>query len=291
MSELALGTVQWGLPYGIANRTGQPSLEEVRGILQSARDGHCRILDTARAYGDSERIIGELTEGDSYWRVVTKLSPDVTDARSARACVQDSRRRLRLERIDTLLLHDQKHRTTKNGVIWDELRRMQVEGLIGELGTSSSGQEESWRALDDGESTVIQVAASLLDQRLIRQGFFDEARKRGKEVFIRSVFLQGVARMPPERLPRHLSALREPLTRISAWEQANHFESGTAYIMYAHSLPAKVVLGTKARWQLEANLAIWKSGALSDKQLSEVGSLVPDLDEDVLNPARWPATG
>ena len=56
--KLALGTVQFGLPYGIANQSGQASREDAAAIIANARLGGIDTLDTAIAYGESEICLG-----------------------------------------------------------------------------------------------------------------------------------------------------------------------------------------------------------------------------------------
>lgn len=73
IERLALGTVQFGLAYGVANRVGQPSEDSAAAIVAAARRAGIDTLDTAIAYGDSERRLGEI--GVDGWRVVTKLPP------------------------------------------------------------------------------------------------------------------------------------------------------------------------------------------------------------------------
>ena len=79
ISKLILGTVQFGLNYGIANSEGKPDLNKVRAILRCAADHGIRILDTAAAYGDSETVIGTVFAEDSalknHFQVVSKIPP------------------------------------------------------------------------------------------------------------------------------------------------------------------------------------------------------------------------
>ena len=53
-----LGTAQFGMKYGIANRSGRPEQAEVSDLLALARAGGATILDTAIASGDSETVLG-----------------------------------------------------------------------------------------------------------------------------------------------------------------------------------------------------------------------------------------
>src|SRR5450755_1692147 len=72
-ARIALGTVQFGLPYGIANRAGQVAHADVAAILAYARSAGVDTVDTAIAYGDSEKCLGDV--GMQSWRVVSKLPP------------------------------------------------------------------------------------------------------------------------------------------------------------------------------------------------------------------------
>lgn len=60
--RMALGTVQWGMPYGIGNATGPPSDTELSHMLRAAADLGIDTLDTARAYGNAESRIGTTLE-------------------------------------------------------------------------------------------------------------------------------------------------------------------------------------------------------------------------------------
>ena len=53
-----IGTVQFGIPYGIANNQGQPSNEEVMAIMKHAHESGVDEYDTAAAYGESEKRLG-----------------------------------------------------------------------------------------------------------------------------------------------------------------------------------------------------------------------------------------
>ncbi len=57
--RLALGTVQFGLDYGISNHDGQVSDEELDAIIALARQAGIDTLDTAQAYGNAEQRLGQ----------------------------------------------------------------------------------------------------------------------------------------------------------------------------------------------------------------------------------------
>src|SRR5438067_13409029 len=71
--QLALGTAQFGLDYGITNTRGRITAGEAASLLRQAWDGGVRVLDTARAYGNSEEVLGAAMRDP--WRIVTKTLP------------------------------------------------------------------------------------------------------------------------------------------------------------------------------------------------------------------------
>jgi len=294
--NFALGTVQWGMPYGIANRSGQPTIAQVQEMLDMAREAGINTLDTARAYGDGERIIGELLEPAGYWRVVTKLSPDVANgavsgsdaAKRVQGSIDASRKALRSERLDTVLLHRASHKQALNGAIWEALIASKSEGTVARLGVSAGTPEEAFAAIDDATVEVVQVASSLLDQRLARSGFFERARGASVEVFVRSVFLQGVAYLRPDGFPAHLEKLAPALRSVGKWAEARKMTVAEAFLLFARDvLDGTPVLGCESASQLEANLAAWSLPRLAEKDANELAGLVPELEEGLVNPAMW----
>ena len=89
-SRLTLGTVQFGLPYGIANQTGQVFRDHVRTMLALAHEHGINGLDTAASYGESESVLGWAT-GEiglrGFFRLVTKVpqSPSIPAERRRRS--------------------------------------------------------------------------------------------------------------------------------------------------------------------------------------------------------------
>ena len=52
MNKIALGTVQFGLDYGVNNKRGKIPADEVFRILDKAAEAGIDTLDTAHAYGE-----------------------------------------------------------------------------------------------------------------------------------------------------------------------------------------------------------------------------------------------
>src|SRR6516165_7858887 len=234
---LALGTVQWGMPYGIANRQGRPSDSEVEHLLGLAAAAGVRTLDTARAYGESEALLGRLIGPDPAWAIVTKLDPTAKDAGAVPDSLAASRKALRRNVLDVVLLHRAQQRTAFAGAVWDVLKRERDAGRVRRIGVSAGTPVEAWEALDDPQVDCLQVATSLLDQRLNRDQFFERAMKAGRTIFVRSVFLQGVAYLGADKLPAYLDLLRGPMTTIGQWTRQRGRRTADAFLAFAAGLP------------------------------------------------------
>lgn len=278
--EIALGSVQWGMPYGIANQSGPPTGDELPRLLKLAQDAGVRTIDTARAYGASESEIGRHIGDDPRWRVVTKTDPAVVDAAGLLESLRASEAALKRSPLDAVLLH----RPVQKAGVWAQLLRERDAGRVGMVGLSALTPAHAWAALDDPDVDIIQVAASLFDQRLARAGFFEAAR--GRVVFVRSIYLQGVAHLAPDALPAHLSELRGPLaavreTGVPAWQ---------LFLAYAGTLPGAVpLLGCERAAQLAENVAAWQDRGRHRETVERLAAEMPALPDRVVEPAIWKA--
>jgi glutamate-1-semialdehyde 2,1-aminomutase/spore coat polysaccharide biosynthesis protein SpsF len=285
---LALGTVQWGLAYGIANRQGRPTPQEVGEILARARAAGVTTLDTARAYGDSEGVIGEFIGDAPDWRIVTKLDPAAATLADAEESLRASRAALRRPLLDVVLLHRAHQLHADGGRIWNLLCRERDAGTIRAIGISASTPDEAWAALDHADVDCLQVACSLLDQRLSRREFFESAADTGRTVFVRSVFLQGAAYLKPAELPAHLRRLSEPLRAIRRWAADHQVSIVEAFLAFVARLAGvHVLVGCESVAQIEQNLRAWQTARELSSAVSVLVESVPALPAEVLDPSQW----
>lgn len=296
MSLFTLGTAQWGQSYGISNKTGKPEKSEIERMLGFAVLSNISIIDTARTYGSSEKVIGEIlkTRPDNEFRIITKLSPDIYErgvsekdtVTKVKISIQESIKALQVEKLDTLLLHRGFLRSVMSGIIWETLKELQNSGIIRKIGISAVNPEEAQEALCDPSVEVLQVASSLLDQRLIRDGFFDKALEQNREIFVRSVYLQGVAFLDPDRLPGHLKPLASTINCIQTLSQDLHVRPEEIWLNFARSISAKnLVLGTESLNQLISNFEIMNKPISA--AVKEFSKQIPQFDDALLDPSLW----
>ena len=298
----ALGTAQLGLPYGVANTAGQPTPGQTRALIHQALELGINSIDTARAYGLSERRIGSALERlSSRPRVITKLSPladlgleaeENTIRHAIRASIFESCHALRQPRLDTVLLHRWEHRTQWRAAAWNELLNLKNDGVIGRLGVSVSSPEEAGKALCDENVSHIQCPVNLLDWRWRTREFLASAARRPDvEFFARSVYLKGLLLLPPNRWPRYDGETPEHLdgiltTLVSQLKRESRQDLRLAYV---RGLPwiKNLVIGLETPVQLQDNVLLFKHPPLDENERRIVERAIPTLPEALLNPAKW----
>jgi aryl-alcohol dehydrogenase-like predicted oxidoreductase len=200
--KLALGTVQFGLDYGISNTKGQVSLQEIEKILALAKLEGITLLDTAAQYGQSEKVLGLLDAGKNF-DICTKL-PLLSSSMTLTEQVTKSLNSLSISNINTLLFHDTNDLLAVNGdSYYQELVQLKQKGIITKFGVSAYYPCEIEQIIQRYSIDSIQVPANIFDQRFLNNDILACAKNKDIEVHIRSVFLQGLLLMSADKRPKY----------------------------------------------------------------------------------------
>jgi len=289
ISRIGLGTVQLGLTYGIANKSGQPSTQQAQGILQEAKKSGITFLDTARGYGTSEEIIGEFLKADDRsgnMIVSTKLPGVETLKQSITETIETSRQMLGLARIPFLLLH---RAVDLNEKVLSELKGLQAQSILDRLGVSIYTPEEAEIALAHKDVDIIQIPFNIFDQRLRRNGFLKRAAGLGKMVIARSAYLQGLALMEERDIPEKLSAFipfKQKFKAISENYKIFEKELALRYVLSQNEITS-VIVGAETVPQVKENIEIASRDSLPENILKEIESNFVDIPDKLINPALW----
>lgn len=294
LSQLMLGTVQFGLNYGIANRSGQPSYETARDILACAYEGGVNCLDTAAAYGTSEEVLGkalvELGIADKTI-VVSKIYPMAKDFSSTKAAdafveesVTKSLRRLRLDVLPICLFHRE-----ENFCYIESLLKLKDKGLVRHIGASVMTPEATSVIISSGLAEAVQIPANILDHRFTRSGICGDAKKQGMAVFVRSVYLQGLILMPEDEILPELAEvipIRRKLQCLADDAGMSLKELAIRYVLSIGGLTCALV-GVDSVQQMRQNLELFSNGLLDSVLIKAITDVVPNLSDNVLMPNMW----
>ncbi len=292
--KLALGTVQFGLPYGIANRQGQVAPADARAILDYAVSIGIDTLDTAAVYGDSEQRLGEI--GVQTLKIISKLPPipDKTGdvGHWVRTTVEKSLELLRIRQLAGLLLHHPADLLGENGAqLHRALLDVQAAGLVRKIGVSVYRPAELDELIGRFPIEIVQAPFNVLDRRILTSGWLARLHGLGIEVHVRSVFLQGLLLLDRLARPPQFNRWQEIWQDWDEYLLASNQTPLEACVRFASSSPtiARVVVGIDSRRQLEEIF-----GALDGATVSLPYNLQCN-DPHLLEPSRWksltPAAG
>ena len=299
VSEIGLGTVELGLDYGVpvAGEHLRPPEEHAARLLNRALDLGVNFVDTARAYGASEEIIGRALKGRrSEYILASKLAPIRDEGQSdqelraqVKTSIAESLRMLQTDVIDLLQLHWAPVDVITKGRMLAAAREIQQAGHVRFIGASTYGEEAPLAALADGGYDTLQVAYNLADRTLEEQ-VLPLAEQQGVGIIVRSVLLRGVLTHRYAILPDQLAELRSAIAQLSHLADAEVCslpEMAYRFVL-AHPAVTTALVGTARREELEAALAFAGVGPLPPTPMAAIRQ-VTVRDRSQLNPGTWPA--
>lgn len=268
--KLCLGTVQFGLEYGINNRRGKPSAEEVFAMLDLARSRGIHYLDTAAAYGNAEELLGQWFQSrgcQDEFKVISKLRPNLIEGDGPNVPGQvleqlrGSLERLRIKCLNGYLLHTPAN--FYNPQIIKGLQQAKEKGLTENIGVSIYEVETALDVVRSGLVDYIQIPYNAFDQRLDGHDFYTAARANGVTVFARSPFLQGLLFMEPEEAPERVAEARPHLEEFAAIVGRHGLRRSEACMLFSLLNEGNnyVVFGVDSLEQLEEDLGIAEAAA------------------------------
>jgi len=284
--KLALGTVQFGLPYGIANQQGQVTEDEVAKILKYAKASNIDTLDTAIGYGESEQCLGNV--GVEEWEIITKLpevpqgSPDVDVWINNE--FTESLKRLKVKQIKGLMLHRPLQLLEDIGdKIWSTLQALKQSCLVEKVGFSIYEPEELDQLWKKFQPDIIQAPFNILDQRLKTSGWLEKLHNNSVEVHIRSVFLQGLLLMKKDDRPEKFNQWDNIWQEWESLLVAEKISPLEASLGFVNSEPMidRIVVGIDSLKQLK------EISNFSELQINHVPTKIISDDQDLINPSNW----
>jgi aryl-alcohol dehydrogenase-like predicted oxidoreductase len=284
--KLALGTAQFGLPYGVANQSGQVSALEAECILREARSAGVHVLDTATAYGEAETQLGKI--GVDGWDIVSKLiacPDDVSDFVSwVRTQLSGSLQRLKLARLYGLILHRPQQLLDSCGPqLYSALVAIREEGLVAKIGVSIYDPAELDALLPGFRFDLVQAPLNLIDRRLVSTNWLRRLHEAGVEVHARSAFLQGLLLMSRERRPAKFDRWTSLWNQWALWLKQSGMtplEACLAFVL-GHPQVDRVVVGVDSAEQLRQVI-----GA-SQRSIAEFPDDLQSSDPLLINPTMW----
>ena len=260
MSKIALGTAQFGLPYGISNVNGQVERTEIDKILDFARSAGISMLDTAIAYGNSEENIGA-TDSVGF-EIVTKLPPltgaETSVAKWVRNQIENSLVKLKRNLVYGLLLHNPADLLGIYGdELYESLALLKEEGLVKKIGISIYTPTELDSLIPRYMPDIVQAPFNVFDRLLDTSGWLARLSEMNVEVHVRSVFLQGLLIQQPNERPANFEKWNQEFAKFDSWTESRQVSPLASCLGHVLSYPeiSKVLVGVTSTNELAEIIA------------------------------------
>lgn len=287
MSKIILGTVQMGLDYGINNNFGKISLEESHQILLRAYLSGITTLDTAEAYGNSHKVIGDFHRfhPNRKFQIVTKV-PHNIEVNSIEDKVKVYLEDLEVDCLDVLMFHSFDSFINSPKAI-EILIGLKLKGYINNIGVSVYTNSQMEYLLGKDDITVVQLPFNLLDNYSVRGDLLEELKLKGKIIHSRSAFLQGLffkKSSDENKIVQKLQSELETLNKLIIQSNCTMEELALSYCLFQKNID-NVIIGVDSLDHLNSNIKA-SSYNIDDNTIKKINS-IKIKDVDLLNPSLW----
>lgn len=295
LSNMSLGTVQLGMNYGIANDAGKPELSKSFDMLSAALESGITSLDTARGYGDAEDVLGQYFKSGRYTGempfLTTKFSTNLPAGTPAAevekaifTSVETSLEKLGVKKVNCILLHAADDMTKHGDIVPKTLEKLTAKGYTDICGVSIYFPNEVETMLQNDVYQAIQVPMSLFDQKLIHGGYIQRLADKKACVFVRSVFLQGLFFLDPEKItdPDLIKYAAPHIRQLREFCQHEGMSIAQFAISFIRDVPGvtSLVLGSDTPAQVKENIALLDGPAISEGTRAKAAEIFQTVDLD-----------
>jgi len=295
ISKLCLGTVQFGLDYGIANTNGEVSQEKVNEILEYVSFKNINCFDTGTMYGNSEQKIGNyLKYNDLDIKIVSKIKSDFfkLEHKLSIQNIEKSLNDLSIGTLFALLLHNIEAIQNWSSEDTKLISELKKQNKIKYFGVSIYNDDEFNFALNNENVDIIQIPFNLLDQsqRAFTNNWFKKAKQRNKLIFIRSVYLQGLLLMEQNNIPKHLNKAKKYVKIMDSFCQNLNINKNQLALSFVNTISKDsiVLFGCDTLDQAKENINNFNNlPNLSNSILTDINNKFKNIDETIYNPTLW----
>ncbi len=294
--KLCLGTVQFGMDYGILGQK-QPPLEQSLQIIEYATKNNIKTIDTANAYGTAENIIGEFVKRKITARrdleIISKLKPNILDdviAENYYSVIKenliDSLNKLNTDYLDGYLLHSSRY--VYNDEILYVLSRIKKEGYVKNIGVSVYYPDEAKKGLSSNIIDIIQMPYSIFDQRMKDEGIFLSLDEKAVKLHIRSMFLKGLILTDEAQVPDYLLDAKPVLKKLDSICKKNNISKislAMAFVKLQQNID-RLVFGVDNLGQLKENISLFEN-PIDSSVVLDIAKEFDNLNTTIIIPSLW----
>lgn len=294
--KLCLGTVQFGMDYGVFNSPPQNPDYCIKCLDYATQNG-IDAIDTATAYGIAEEITGKFLNMKTIPReklfISTKLLPNILDdsqpeeyVKIIRENLSKSLEMLHTDYVDAYYFHSSRYAYTP--ALLDAIGMMRKEGLAKMVGVSVYYPEEALACFENESINCIQVPYSIFDHRMRENNVFQFGCERGFNIDIRTIFIKGLIRLAESEVPEHLSKANPILNKLDEFCKKTGYsriELAMGYVKREKNIN-HLVFGIRTIEQLKEDIESFEK-QISDDIFNEMDKAFSEIPTDLVVPSLW----
>ena len=236
---LFVGTANLNKEYGVGKRSSAFDKNDLAKLFFEVETNRNVFLDTAQSYDGVENIIGEIGGKKLDNKIITKISPTEFDTtKSIINLVKKSLTNLNQNSLFGILLHDASilHSPNINDLI-QGLELCIQSGIVNNIGISGYESTQILSAAKKfSQLTTFQINENIIDQRNFNNEDFDALSNSNKNLFVRSVFLQGNLLVSDSEIIESLTPERKIFTSFKDFCERNNSSPIKVCLDYAKSI-------------------------------------------------------
>lgn len=294
--KLCLGTVQFGMDYGVFN-TPKKDSEYCISCLDYATQNGIDAIDTATAYGDAERIVGAFLSRKTISRdklyISTKHLPNILDdykqddyVSVIRENLQKSLETLNTDYVDVYYFHSSRYAFQPE--LLEAISIMQKEGLAKKVGVSVYYPDEAMACFSNSNINCIQAPYSIFDHRMKESGVFESGSENGFNIDVRTVFVKGLIRLKDDEIPDHLiksKPILAKLDKICEETGYSRIELAMGYVKREKEIN-HLVFGVRSIEQLKEDISAFGKD-IPNSLFDEIDEQFAGISADLVIPSLW----
>lgn len=294
--ELCLGTVQFGMNYGIAGQRKPPVADAIQMLDYATQNGIDNI-DTANAYGIAEDVVGDFLKKKTVSRekltIISKFKPNMLDdveGSKYYGIIKDnltnSLERLGVDYLDVYLLHSSRY--VFDDEIIDALNQLKTEGYVGKVGVSVYEVDEAKKCIERPNVDFMQLPYSIFDQRMLKDGVFELAKQGTTQIHSRSAFIQGLILMSENMVPDFLKKAKPIIRKIDnvcAQYHMSRIALAMSYVKRQETI-SHLVFGVDNLEQLKQDIEMFHC-TIPDEIIDSISTQFSHIETDIVMPSLW----
>lgn len=286
--KLVLGTVQFGLSYGVTNNAGQPSPEQAFAVLDAAWDANVRILDSAQEYGEANQVIAQYHAARPHrFKIINKVLRHSAAVESVYESLARERDSLQIDQFECVMFH---HPASVNESVPDDFfSQLQQRGISARAGLSFENPQEYRRVSGRFPFDVVQLPSNPVNQKFITGDFIDSLARAGHDVHVRSLFLQGLL-LAGASVPPYLAGLSPLIERMKQDADDRGVNMIAACLLYALQRPSvgRLVVGAQDVEQWQGIIDAYRTAEALKNSITLPWQAYACDDFDLVHPVQWP---